>query len=129
LALAESFGINCGCIALDEPTTNLDVSCATVAAQPPVDLCPELTVGRCVQYENKKGLAIALAQIIGSRSQQRNFQLILITHDEEFVSMMKTELASLAGFSMPEKFFQVVREESADGKLYSKIKQLDWDSV
>ena len=58
LALAESFGVNCGCIALDEPTVNLD-------------------------YPNKKGLAVALAQIIASRSQQSNFQLILITHDED----------------------------------------------
>jgi DNA repair exonuclease SbcCD ATPase subunit len=24
LALAETFGVNCGCIALDEPTVNLD---------------------------------------------------------------------------------------------------------
>ena len=82
-----------------------------------------------LQYENKKGLAIALAQIIATRSVQRNFQLILITHDEEFVSMMKTELSSHAGFSMPEKYFQVVREEGSDGKLYSKIKQIDWDNV
>jgi DNA repair protein RAD50 len=104
LALAESFGISCGCIALDEPTVNLD-------------------------YENKKGLAIALAQIIATRSQQRNFQLILITHDEDFVSMMKTELAALTGFSMPEKYFQVMREAGADGKLYSKIRAVDWDNL
>lgn len=57
LALAETFGVNCGCIALDEPTVNLDA-------------------------ENKKGLAAALSQIVASRSHQRNFQLILITHDE-----------------------------------------------
>lgn len=63
LALAETFGVNCGCIALDEPTVNLD-------------------------YKNKKGLAVALAQIIASRSTQANFQLILITHDEDFVSML-----------------------------------------
>jgi DNA repair protein RAD50 len=104
LALAESFGVSCGCIALDEPTVNLD-------------------------YENKRGLAIALAQIISSRSRQLNFQLILITHDEEFVSMMKTDLASLSGFSMPEKYFKVVREEGTDGKLYSKIHEVDWDNV
>ena len=72
------FGLNCGCIALDEPTVNLD-------------------------YRNKKGLAIALAQIIATRSKQSNFQLIMITHDEEFVSMMKTELAAHSNFSMPEK--------------------------
>ena len=96
MALAETFCVNFGCIALDEPTVNLD-------------------------YNNKSGLAIALAQIISSRAQQSNFQLIVITHDEEFVSMMKSELASQSGFSMPEKYFQVRREEAADGKYYSKI--------
>lgn len=102
LALAEAFGVNCGCIALDEPTVNLD-------------------------EKNKKGLAVALSQIVASRSHQRNFQLILITHDEEFVSIMKTELSSLTGISMPDKYFQVCREQAADGKYYSKINALDWD--
>jgi hypothetical protein len=48
-----------------------------------------------------------LAQIIASRSQQANFQLILITHDEDFVSMLKTELSTLTGFSMPEKYYRM----------------------
>ncbi|CAJ1930289.1 unnamed protein product [Cylindrotheca closterium] len=104
LALAETFCVNCGCIALDEPTVNLD-------------------------YRNKKGLAVALAQIIASRAKQRNFQLIMITHDEDFVAIMKTELASQTGFSMPEKYFQVRREEGADGKFYSKIDAIDWEEL
>jgi DNA repair exonuclease SbcCD ATPase subunit len=57
LALAETFCLNCGMLALDEPTTNLD-------------------------EPNKAGLAHALARIIKSRSAQHNFQLICITHDE-----------------------------------------------
>lgn len=57
LALAETFGTECGCIALDEPTVNLDEN-------------------------NKAGLAVALASIIASRSRQKNFQLVLITHDD-----------------------------------------------
>lgn len=57
LALAETFCLNCGMLALDEPTTNLD-------------------------DPNKAGLAHALARIIKSRSAQHNFQLICITHDE-----------------------------------------------
>ena len=57
LALAETFCLNCGMLALDEPTTNLDEA-------------------------NKAGLAHALARIIKSRSAQHNFQLICITHDE-----------------------------------------------
>lgn len=57
LALAETFCVNCGILALDEPTTNLD-------------------------EKNKVALAQALAKLIQSRSQQQNFQLICITHDE-----------------------------------------------
>jgi len=104
LALAESFGVNCGCIALDEPTVNLD-------------------------YRNKSGLATALAQIVASRAQQRNFQLVMITHDEEFVRMMKSELSTLTGFSMPDKYFQVRREQGVDGKFFSKIDAVDWDEL
>ena len=104
LALAETFCVKFGCIALDEPTVNLD-------------------------FANKQGLAIALAQIIASRSKQRNFQLVAITHDIEFVSMMKTELSTHTGFSMPDKYFQVRREEGIDGKHYSKIDAVDWDEL
>lgn len=104
LALAETFCVNFGCIALDEPTVNLD-------------------------FSNKRGLAIALAQIIASRSQQRNFQLVLITHDEDFVAMMKAEFSSQPGFPMPEKYFQVRREEGSDGKFYSKIDAIDWEEL
>ncbi|CEM06880.1 unnamed protein product [Vitrella brassicaformis CCMP3155] len=63
LALAESFGANCGILALDEPTTNLD------------------------RY-NIEGLAKALAGLIEARRDNANFQLILITHDEEFVRLL-----------------------------------------
>ena len=64
LALAECFGVNCGLIALDEPTTNLD-------------------------SDNIKSLAESLHEIIRFRRQQSNFQLIVITHDEEFLRYMK----------------------------------------
>jgi DNA repair protein RAD50 len=104
LALAETFCVNFGCIALDEPTVNLD-------------------------YKNKKGLAVALAQIIASRQQQSNFQLVLITHDEDFVVMMKNELSVLTNVSMPEKYFQIHREEGSDGKYYSKIDAVDWEEL
>jgi DNA repair protein RAD50 len=57
LALAETFCLNCGILALDEPTTNLDDA-------------------------NKLGLASALAKLIIGRSKQQNFQLVCITHDE-----------------------------------------------
>lgn len=63
LALAECFGTNCGLIALDEPTTNLD-------------------------QQNIQGLAQSLSQIIQSRRRQANFQLLVITHDEQFLREM-----------------------------------------
>ena len=104
LALAETFGVNCGCLVLDEPTVNLD-------------------------RENMTGLADAMAQIIQARSSQSNFQLVLITHDENFVTMMKEQLSVQAGFSMPEKYFEVHREEASDGKYYSKIDAVSWDEL
>ncbi|BHF60988.1 DNA repair protein rad50 [Sparganum proliferum] len=63
LALAEVFCLQCGVLALDEPTTNLD-------------------------RENIESLAYALTEIIKTRSGQRNFQLIVITHDEDFVELL-----------------------------------------
>lgn len=63
LALAESFCTDCGILALDEPTTNLDRT-------------------------NITSLALALRAIIETRRYQNNFQLILITHDEEFIEMI-----------------------------------------
>lgn len=63
LALAETFGQSCGILALDEPTTNLD-------------------------RDNIEALAASLADIIRARRQQANFQLIIITHDEEFVELL-----------------------------------------
>lgn len=58
LALAETFCLNCGILALDEPTTNLDA-------------------------ENAASLAEALRGIMESRRAQSNFQLVVITHDEK----------------------------------------------
>ncbi|KAJ2525010.1 DNA repair protein rad50 [Coemansia sp. RSA 2049] len=69
LALAETFSVNCGILALDEPTTNLD-------------------------QENIDSLAHSLARIIKSRQGQRSFQLIVITHDETFMQLLgKSEYA------------------------------------
>ncbi|OMH79520.1 DNA repair protein RAD50 [Zancudomyces culisetae] len=63
LALAESFAINCGILALDEPTTNLDKA-------------------------NIESLAASLSRIIEARMDRPNFQLIIITHDEEFLDLL-----------------------------------------
>ncbi|KAL7145285.1 hypothetical protein ABFS83_07G070900 [Erythranthe nasuta] len=63
LALAETFCLNCGILALDEPTTNLD-------------------------GPNSESLAAALLRIMEDRKGQENFQLIVITHDERFAQLI-----------------------------------------
>ncbi|KAI0057825.1 hypothetical protein BV25DRAFT_1994717 [Artomyces pyxidatus] len=60
LALSDSFGQNCGILALDEPTNALDT-------------------------ENIDALAESLVDIINERKNHANFQLIIITHDENFL--------------------------------------------
>ncbi|CAM9695145.1 unnamed protein product [Ascophyllum nodosum] len=104
LALAEAFCVSCGILALDEPTTNLD-------------------------HHNKVGLAHALAKIISNRARQSNFQLVTITHDEDFVQTMRTELGTQGGFSMPEFYWRISREEMKRGKFYSRIDRLDWEDM
>lgn len=64
LALAETFCLNCGILALDEPTTNLDA-------------------------ENSASLAEALRNIMMTRREQENFQLVIITHDERCVPVLR----------------------------------------
>lgn len=68
LALAESFCVSSGILALDEPTTNLDAA-------------------------NRKSLARSLAGIIEMRRHSGTLQLIVITHDEEFVADLGESLA------------------------------------
>jgi DNA repair protein RAD50 len=77
LALSECFGTNCGLIALDEPTTNLD-------------------------SENIESLAKSLSSIIEMRRVQKNFQMIVITHDEHF-------LANMNASAYADHFFRVTR--------------------
>ena len=60
LALSEAFCCDCGVLALDEPTTNMD-------------------------EDNAQSLALALKDLIDARRTASNFQLIVITHDEAFV--------------------------------------------
>ncbi|KAI0771249.1 hypothetical protein BD413DRAFT_604552 [Trametes elegans] len=78
LALADSFGQNCGILALDEPTNALDT-------------------------ENIDALAASLVDIINERRNHANFQLIIITHDENF-------LRRLGQSNVMEYFWRVVRD-------------------
>eukprot|EP00941_MAST-03F_sp_MAST-3F-sp1_P000454 g454.t1 len=102
LALAEAFCVNCGILALDEPTTNLDDA-------------------------NKIGLAEALCEIIKHRSEQKNFQLVVITHDQEFVRMIG-ENQEVMGGSRPEGYYVVERTPSVTrpGKFFSSIFKSHW---
>ncbi|CAH0545747.1 unnamed protein product [Brassicogethes aeneus] len=63
MALAETFSTHCGILALDEPTTNLD-------------------------RQNILSLSDALVSLIDSRKDEKNFQLLIITHDEEFLNTL-----------------------------------------
>lgn len=93
LALSETFGTNCGVIALDEPTTNLD-------------------------EENIESLAKSLHNIIDFRKHQKNFQLIVITHDEKFLTHMDAS-------QFTDHFFKVKR----DDRQKSQIEWVDISKV
>ncbi|AAS54008.2 AFR637Wp [Eremothecium gossypii ATCC 10895] len=85
LALSETFGTNCGVIALDEPTTNLD-------------------------EENISSLARSLSNIIKFRRHQKNFQLIVITHDEKFLDHMNA-------VNFTDHFWKVKRDERQTSQI------------
>ncbi|KFG53460.1 RecF/RecN/SMC N terminal domain-containing protein, partial [Toxoplasma gondii FOU] len=85
LALAETFCVHCGVLALDEPTTNLD-------------------------RFNCESLAKALAALVEARRTSASFQLILITHDEQFV--MK-----LARHGLCDKFYKITKALSGDSRI------------
>ncbi|KAK4876667.1 hypothetical protein RN001_009173 [Aquatica leii] len=82
MALAETFSKNCGILALDEPTTNLDRS-------------------------NIQSLSAALAKVVNARQEERNFQLLIITHDEEF-------LKALSHVDKVDYFWKVTRNENGN---------------
>ncbi|TDL22235.1 hypothetical protein BD410DRAFT_272559 [Rickenella mellea] len=79
LALSDSFGQNCGILALDEPTNALDT-------------------------DNIDALAASLVDIINERKNYSNFQLIIITHDENFLS-------KLGQADVMEHYWRVSRDE------------------
>jgi DNA repair protein RAD50 len=91
LALAEAFCVKCGILALDEPTTNLDA-------------------------RNVELLAQALLNVINQRRRQANFQLLLITHDEEFVRLM-------ARAGIVDKFYRVRKDPTTQ---FSQISREDF---
>jgi DNA repair protein RAD50 len=104
LALAETFCVNTGILALDEPTTNLD-------------------------GPNKSGLARALARIIEMR-RHSNLQLIVITHDEEFVGELGKAMHDGGGSSSKAAlgtYYRVSRVEVRPGVYHSRIEKQEYD--
>jgi len=94
MALAETFSANCGILTLDEPTTNLD-------------------------HQNKVGFANALAEVLKRSKKQRRFQLIVITHDVEFVDLLEEQVRS-AG--QEASYYEVRRElDTVSNNFLSKI--------
>ncbi|ADM11819.1 Rad50-like DNA repair protein [Encephalitozoon intestinalis ATCC 50506] len=84
LALADSFASNCNILALDEPTTNLD-------------------------RDNIESLAFTLSKIISKHKKDSNFQLIVITHDEDFVQLLSRD--------GPEYFYRLSRNGNGDSTI------------
>ncbi|KAM0679337.1 DNA repair protein rad50 [Binucleata daphniae] len=87
LALSDAFTKDCSVMALDEPTTNLD-------------------------KENIEALAYTLKSIISKRRKNQNFQLILITHDENFVEIMCRDEC--------DHYYQIKRNENGDSEIYKQ---------
>ena len=95
LALAEAFCTHCGILALDEPTTNLDA-------------------------KNVTSLGSSLLRILRNRGQHKNnFQLVVITHDEEFIR-------ALAHSGLTENYLKVMRNDKGLSQIFSEdISNLD----
>ncbi|XP_075232896.1 DNA repair protein rad50 isoform X2 [Lycorma delicatula] len=85
MALAETFSNNCGIMTLDEPTTNLD-------------------------RDNIESLSRALADIVSSQKRRKKFQLIVITHDEDF-------LLRLTSVDKVEKYWRVTKTDEGMSKI------------
>lgn len=64
ISLAQAFGINCGVLTLDEPTTNLDKA-------------------------NIESLARFLCDLIDQQQETDSLQLVIITHDDEFIRQFR----------------------------------------
>jgi DNA repair protein RAD50 len=93
MALSEAFCCDCGILALDEPTTNLD-------------------------DDNARSLADALRTLIQARRAVKHFQLIVITHDEQFVR-------ALGGQSL-DKFFYIHKDREG---AFSVIEERTFDQL
>jgi DNA repair protein RAD50 len=86
LALAEFFGSNCGVFALDEPTTHLD-------------------------EENTEALAMFLKRLAETKKAEKNFQMIIITHDENFLKFLGAKVG---------KYYEVKKDSKGCSRIVLK---------
>lgn len=90
IALSDVFCDKCSVIALDEPTANLDVFKVSNSTSMPClwPITYEILFINRLQVEN---LGEILAEIIEARCNytDKNFQLIVITHDDRFVEHLR----------------------------------------
>ena len=77
LALSDSFGQNCGILALDEPTNALDTE--------NIDALAASLVEYVRSHPQMAHSLTHRGSIINERKTHSNFQLIIITHDENFL--------------------------------------------
>jgi DNA repair protein RAD50 len=80
LALSDSFGQNCGILALDEPTNALDID--------NIDSLASSLIEYDRFYPTVRSLILYIGSIINERKNISNFQLIIITHDETFLQKL-----------------------------------------
>ncbi|BES89431.1 DNA repair protein RAD50 [Nesidiocoris tenuis] len=85
IALAETFSAHCGVLALDEPTTNLD-------------------------QENIVNLSQVLLRLVRLQHNKKNFQLMVITHDQEF-------LKELTKVEFIDHYFKLERNQEGKSKV------------
>uniref|UniRef100_A0A0K0EIQ5 AAA_23 domain-containing protein n=1 Tax=Strongyloides stercoralis TaxID=6248 RepID=A0A0K0EIQ5_STRER len=95
VALSEVFCLNCPILALDEPTTNLDIDKVENVAEMLTELVNYRSKGLpivpkddcCVEEVLEYEKALEKAEDDPTK-RNRNFQLIVITHDEHLVSLL-----------------------------------------
>lgn len=109
LALAETFCKDCGILALDEPTTNLDEENAKSLADM-LTKCVLIFIGEsiadnCSLRCDNCATCAYVNRVVELRSRhQKNFQLIIISHDEKFLQ----KLADLNNYKV---FYELYRKQ------------------
>ncbi|KAL0222343.1 hypothetical protein RCL1_002197 [Eukaryota sp. TZLM3-RCL] len=95
LALAETFGVRSNFLTLDEPSANLDI-------------------------HNAKGLANSLAKLTCSENQ--NLQLVLITHDADFIKYLLDAYQNNShdNFEILDEYYEVYKNQQGYSEIRTK---------